>query len=1434
MSNPVGSSSGSAGVFGGAHVYNETNGDEPSIERVQAREGSAITKLSEPLTENNWMGWQQRMRRVLRLCGILAYAEGKVPIPEDPKGAKNWEFNDNYAQVMIINNITQDETVHVSQCLTAKAMWDSLEAIHETKGHQTIVSIIRNLFHTKANEESNIGEHLNLLKKYWERINQLDESDFKISDVLFKVIISSSLPLSWDAFTESYVGGRKGVTETDPKKLMGSQQFIGILKEEYLQRQLRSDKGEIVNYVNHKRSLENRISPASGPSKYSGEPCKHCGKDNHDTIHCKHLGASRCSICGKFGHTEDRCWERDKGKRKNGRGDHDNGRSRKKKKREVNEIEEEHDSDELVSMNIEGTYTLAQGSPRKGGTSPPSFEEDDEIEYYNYNGSTYNTNEIDEPVAYYDWFGDSATSSHVTNQRDIFLTYQPLRNTSVIGVGKLTAKVEGRGTIELKSRYNNKTYILRLHNVLHIPSNRNNLISLGKWDAVGGRYIGGGGKIILEDKNGNPVTAGTKIDNHLYRLNLETRKPRENLPSDRLEGLRVFNTEETLNWETWHRRFGHIGYSGIQKLVDLKMVDGLSVDTESAKPDCEICVQAKQSIKPFDGIPDRKSKPGELTHIDLWGKYDIASINGYQYYILFVDDATRYVTVHFLKKKDEAAQHVKNYIQALKTHKRSPRAIKIDRGKEFLNEVLKTFLDNEGLEIQATAPYSPSQNGIAERMNRTLVELGRAMLKGQELPEFLWEYAIAHAAYLRNRAYTKFLKNKTPYEKWNKSKPNVTHLREFGAPVWVLLQGQNVPRKMLAKSKRRAYVGFDDGSKSVLYYNAETRRVLTSRNYRFLSITDKTPPEEIVVAPDIPHEGEMDRSTLPTGGDSRKRKRGEEDVPEILGKRAKMRVDYRYLDDPYWDKEDQDATYQTFAGDPNDVPESLKEAQRSSEWSEWEKAIKIELDQLVETGTWKLVDKPKDAIPISNKFVFEKKRNKAGEIMKYKARLVAKGCSQRPGYDYQETFSPVVRMETVRAILSLVPSKKLKIQQMDVKGAYLNGILKEKVYMKQPEGYDDGTGRVCLLVKTLYGLKQSGREWNVELDKKLKQFGFSPLRSDPCAYVRRNGDNLEIITVWVDDLLLFATSDELINKMKSEIQSEWTVTDMGDPQKIIGIEITKSDDSLIISQQKYVENILRRERMLDANPVSMPMDPNIPIGPNPDGNEGSRSNAYAKLLGELQFLSNATRPDISYAVNRLAAYTANPSLQHVGAIKRLLRYLKGTRNLGIKYSVQRDQNLQDQNLFFGYADAAYANTDDYKSTSGYVFVVNNGAITWRSKKQTTIALSSTESEYIALSEAGREACWLRNLYEVLGYTQKLPNILKGDNDGSIAMARNPQFHKRSKHIATRWHWVRDLVQNRIITIESCRDPEQTADVLTKPLARPKHQKHVSEMGMVTI
>jgi hypothetical protein len=301
--------------------------------------------------------------------------------------------------------------------------------------------------------------------------------------------------------------------------------------------------------------------------------------------------------------------------------------------------------------------------------------------------------------------------------------------------------------------------------------------------------------------------------------------------------------------------------------------------------------------------------------------------------------------------------------------------------------------------------------------------------------------------------------------------------------------------------------------------------------------------------------------------------------------------------------------------------------------------------------------------------------------------------------------------------------------------------------------------------------------------------------------------------------------------MKEEICSQWEATDMGDPSKIVGIEITQKGNSITISQEKYIEAILRRENMEASNPVSTPLDSNIKIGPNPEGKNGDRSNSFARLLGELQFLANATRPDIAHAINRLAAYTANPSLQHQGALKRILRYLAGTKSYGITYTNPQESANDNPNIISGYADAAFANQDDCKSTSGYVFLASGGAITWRSKKLTMVAQSSTEAEYVALAEAAREASWLRNLFEELGFPQTHPTIIRGDNNGSIAMARNPQFHQRSKHIEIRWHFIRDLISKNIISIEECRDPEQTANVLTKPLTRFKHNKHIAKMGI---
>jgi hypothetical protein len=304
-------------------------------------------------------------------------------------------------------------------------------------------------------------------------------------------------------------------------------------------------------------------------------------------------------------------------------------------------------------------------------------------------------------------------------------------------------------------------------------------------------------------------------------------------------------------------------------------------------------------------------------------------------------------------------------------------------------------------------------------------------------------------------------------------------------------------------------------------------------------------------------------------------------------------------------------------------------------------------------------------------------------------------------------------------------------------------------------------------------------------------------------------------------------TEETMKEIKRDIQDEWETTNMGEPNKIVGIEITQSEGRISISQKQSIQKILERQGLADANSVITPLDPKYPIVPNPDGNEGNRSNSFAQLLGELQFIANATRPDICYAVNKLASYTANPSMQHQTAIKHVLRYLSGTRTYGITYTYTSDSDIS----LVGYADAAHKNRDDAKSTTGYVFLAANGAITWRSGKQTITALSSTEAEYIAFWEAGKEISWLRNLYAELGHTQRDPTSILCDNTGAVSIAESPLYHKRTKHIDPKYHWIREKIEEGRFIVIHCRDEEQTADVLTKPLFGPKHAKHMREMSL---
>ena len=503
-------------------------------------------------------------------------------------------------------------------------------------------------------------------------------------------------------------------------------------------------------------------------------------------------------------------------------------------------------------------------------------------------------------------------------------------------------------------------------------------------------------------------------------------------------------------------------------------------------------------------------------------------------------------------------------------------------------------------------------------------------------------------------------------------------------------------------------------------------------------------------------------------------------------------------------------------------PRSVTEAMSSNESEKWSEAMEREMKSIESNNVWELVELPEGKKPIGCKWVYKVKTGADGEVERYKARLVAKGFSQQYGLDYDQTFSPVARFESLRLLLALAVQNGLTVHQMDVTTAFLNGTLKEEVYMDQPEGYvEKGKEKlVCRLNHSLYGLKQAPRCWNSVLDQKLKENGFVQTASNPCIYKAVSGDDF-IIGIYVDDILLAGKSKERMIEVKSVLSNMFEVKDLGELNYFLGVKVVQNhkDGTIWIGQPTFTESLLNKFQMHQCKSLTTPTDTGTKLVNGTEDSEYVDKSEYQSLVGSLLYLSMRTRPDITYAVSVTARFCSNPTTQHMTAVKRILRYLRGTTHHGLLYKRSRSKEL------IGYSDADWGgDRNDCKSTSGYLFQLGGTAITWQSKKQTCVALSTAEAEYIALAGAAQEAVWLKHLYQEIADTPEKPVLINEDNQAAIAISRNPQYHGRVKHIDIKYHFIREQVHNGNIELEYCRTSEMIADMLTKGLGRVQLQK----------
>jgi hypothetical protein len=509
-------------------------------------------------------------------------------------------------------------------------------------------------------------------------------------------------------------------------------------------------------------------------------------------------------------------------------------------------------------------------------------------------------------------------------------------------------------------------------------------------------------------------------------------------------------------------------------------------------------------------------------------------------------------------------------------------------------------------------------------------------------------------------------------------------------------------------------------------------------------------------------------------------------------------------------------------------PATFEEAR--GDWS-WIKAMREEMASIEHNNTWSLVSLPRGHRAIGLKWVFKLKRDEEGNIAKYKARLVAKGYVQQAGVDFDEVFAPVARMESVRMLLAAAAQEGWFVHHMDVKSAFLNGELKEEVYVQQPPGFVAAghEEKVLKLNKALYGLRQAPRAWNVKLDSSLQVKGFTRCASEHGMYTRGAGEARVVVGVYVDDLIITGANSAVVEKFKEEMRQTFRMSDLGLLSFYLGIEVKQGNKCITLGQPAYAKKLLEKARMVNCNPCSTPMEVRLQLSGKSTSEEVDAT-MYRSLVGSLRCLVN-TRPDISFAVGYVSRFMEKPRQEHLAAVKHLLRYIAGTIDYGLVYP----KLTKGDSRLIGYSDSDLGgDVDERKSTAGVIFFLGEMVISWSSQKQKTVALSTCEAKYMAGAAGACQAVWLRRLLsDIAGENVQQP-ILKMDNQSAIALSKNPVLHDRSKHIDTKFHFIRECVEDGRISLEHVTTQEQLADILTKSLGRARFCELRDKIGVVRL
>ena len=1173
-----------------------------------------------------------------------------------------------------------------------------------------------------------------------------------------------------------------------------------------------------------------RKQDANNRKRGSSRNSRATNKSNKETNHRigKHKDHT-CTNCKKRGHHENDCWFAHKDKRPDWA---------VRLAKELMEHDLQHGNSknlhikESNHMTVERSFLILEDSV--SDEQPMDNAETCRIS-------------LDNVVTHAEWLFDTGSSVHICNNRTLFRELQPATRTVLItGGGKMFPSGRGTVKVDFMNKWGEQATI-NLKDTLFIPEFPVNVMS-------GLRLYKNGGWIDghdLYDSTGDVFGHLHVGRDGLYVNTGGSASPNQSINGPQLEmHNHSISSKQCLDVDLWHRRLGHVNLHQVSQTA--KITKGVFCGRRHDHKPLGYCLACDTS-KALRWSPrnrrKRATKAGFI-HVDTF-KVNPPGIRGEKWGMIATDDKHRMRWAYTFTRKGMASELLRQLISTLWTqYGVKAYAIQMDGGSELYGASIKNLESAHGVKVNKTTPYTPEFNGVAERSNRIIFDKVRATIESEQIPVNLWPLVLEDMVRKTNVTATRAIEGLTPMESFldevfpgQDNKPDLSGERVCGSQVTV-----HIPQERRLRSHK-----FGPRGETGIYLSMEGSQIYTCwvpsrrKGHQIVRSANVTFYEK-VGEKDLQTEAEHDvEPTIRTNGapiSGRPQSVTEQAKTPSPNRSEVNNLQHAEVHNPQHGQTTTSMTSAKLLPDPREEgitePKTMTEALQGPYREHWLRAIHSELRSLLMKGTWRMLDRNQARNrPLTVKWVFKVKRNEDGSLDKFKARLVVRGFEQQPGFDYNQTFASVAKAATWRILLTVAACLDWEIEQMDVATAFLEGDLDEDIFIEMPEGlveYFDqhpedrppgfSTEKICKLIRSLYGLKQAPRQWQKKLKKTLESLDFRQVTSDMAVY--HNPTTRVIIITYVDDFLIMGSDKEAIQGYKARLGEIFTMTDLGPASHFLGVRITRDRNSRLIylSQGAYFARILEKFGLGECRPVNTPMERNAlsALLPRDDADSASPSERedYSSKTGSLMYGMTQTRPDLAFLLSALSRYMANPSPTHSQLAKRGLRYLQKTRQYGLVLGGVKKADDAAWNIT-AWADSDWkGHRSTGRSTYGWLVQIEDSTISWRAKRHETVALSTTEAEYTALSQCARELAWIRSLFSELQLPLNIPILLNGDNQGSLKLCRNPELHQRTKHIPLVEHHIREEVEAGRIDVQYVSTHEQIANGLTKPLDTTGH------------